>query len=103
MTIKNVISIADDELKVAVHRKIGNKNYRYNFATNSWDESTEITPEKLISVRDLRFNKNLYNKIGNFLVKTWSVLKASKCKHLAAINYQTKRDMIISFSTNTNS
>ena len=98
MVVKNVISIADDDLKVAVHRKINGKSYRYNFVTNSWDEKTEITTEKLISVRDFRFNRNLFSKMGNYKVGTWSIIKASTCKRLAEINYQTKRDIIISFS-----
>ena len=101
MVIKNVISIADDELKIAIHRKISGKNYRYNFATNSWDERTEISPEKLLSVRDFRFNKNLFNRFGSCKINTWSIIKASSCKRLAEINYQTKRDIIISFSINS--
>lgn len=98
MIVKNVISIADDELKMAIHRKINGKSYRYNFATNAWDEKTEITPEKIISVRDFRFNKNLFGKFGNLKVNTWSIVKASTCKRLAEIDYQTKRDIIVSFS-----
>ena len=85
------ISIADDDLKVAVHRKIKGKSYRYNFTTNSWDEKTEITPEKLISVRDFRFNRNLFNKFGNYKINTWSIVKANTCKHLAEVDYQTSR------------
>lgn len=101
MVVKNVISIADDDLKIAVYRKINGKGYRYNFTTNSWDEKTEITPDKLISVRDFRFNKNLFGKFGNFKVGTWSIVKASTCKKLAEVDYQTKRDIIISFSINS--
>ena len=101
MVIKNVISIADDELKIAIHRKIGGKSYRYNFTTNSWDEKTEISSEKLISVRDFRFNKNLFNKFGSCKINTWSIIKANTCKHLAEIDYQTKRNIIISFSINS--
>ena len=98
MVIKNVISIADDELKIAIHCKIGGKNYRYNFVTNSWDEKTEITPEKLISVRDFRFNKNLFGKFGSCKINTWSIIKTNACKRLAEIGYQTRRNIIISFS-----
>jgi hypothetical protein len=101
MVVKNVISIADDDLKVAIHRRIKGKSYRYNFTNNSWDERTEITPDKLISVRDFRFNKNLFNKLGKCSVDTWSIVKADKCKHLAEIDYQTKRNIIISFSINS--
>ena len=101
MVVKNIISIADDELKIAIHRKIKGKSYRYDFTNNAWDEKTEITPDKLISVRDFRFNKNLFNKFGKCSVDTWSVIKAKTCKRLAEIDYQTKRNIIISFSINS--
>ena len=96
MILRNVISIADDDLKIAIYSKIKGKSYRYNFSNNSWDEKTEITEDKLISVRDFRFNKNLLKKFGNHKLSTWSIVKASTCKNL--VNYETKRDIIISFS-----
>lgn len=101
MVVKNVISIADDDLKIAIYRKIKGKGYRYNFVINAWDEKTEITPDKLISVRDFRFNKNLFIKFCNCKIDGWSIIKASTCKHLAEIDYKTKRDIIISFSINS--
>ena len=101
MVVKNVISIADDDLKIAIHRKIKGKSYRYDFVNNAWDEKTEITPDKLISVRDFRFNQNLFNKFGRCAICTWSIVKADKCKHLIEADYRTKRNIIISFSINS--
>ena len=96
--LKNIISIADHEIKMAIFAKVNGKNCRYNFATRSWDENTELTEDKIISVGEFRYDNELYRTFGNRKLITWSTLKASRCKNLT--NLKAKRDIIISLSIN---
>lgn len=98
IALKNIVSIADYDLKMAIFAKVRGKSCRFNFTTKSWDENTELTEDKIISVVDFRYDKELYRMFGNRKLTNFSTIKASNCKNLKDI--KAKRDIIISLSVN---
>lgn len=99
MTLKNVILIADNSLKMALYGRSNGMQYRYNFSTNSWDPDTVIDSNKLITIDKFR-KSDIYKKYKHKNLISWSILDARRCKKLAD-EYKPEdfpRDIIVSIS-----
>ena len=71
MVLVNLMSVAEKSLYMALHVRVADRGYRYNFTTCKFDK-TCLTGDKIITVEQF-MNHPKFNEFMNCKLITWGI------------------------------